>query len=418
MRANAPPRAHPIVATEPPLAAISVEQVTRIADIHSAEWDRLAGASVPVSHGLLRTIEETNITGHAARYFLARRNMELVGAIVCHIEEDSNAEGAIPIGGHRLDRMMLGRLAAFGRTSRVVTLPCLMCGTQMGTCDPLIVRHGTSGAESARIAKALVDAIERTAERKDWTVCFRQVRREGSPLEAALTKRGYLRGAELPTACLELDPAWQCFGDYRQHLKKSHPHTAKTIQGEMNRKTKIGLTIEQIDDPTPHQETFHGLMEAHNVSHNGKPWPFRAEFFERLKERLGERAAIFGAKLDGQWVGVAVSVQGAAEVVGSMIGIDREANRGAAVYFNLAYNHLIEQSIAARRHRIYYGPLLWDLKARRGCRPLETDFYLKGNSRLQQLILRPLVSVRTKKHNAISAPLRGSESRRETISKQ
>jgi predicted N-acyltransferase len=414
VRVSAVRAANPILAPEPALAAISVERVTSIADVHTAEWDRLAGANVLQSHGLLRTIEETNLTRHAARYFLARRNMELVGAIVCHIEEDSNSEGAIPIGGHRLDRMMLGRLARFGRTSRVVSLPCLMCGTQMGTCDPLMLREGTSAAESARIAEALVDAIERSAERKGWTVCFRQVRQNGSPLAAALMKREYLRGAELPTACLEIDPVWRSFEDYRQHLKRSHPHTAKTILGEMNRKTKAGLRIEQIDDPGLHRETLHRLMEAHNLSHNGKPWPFRAEFFERLKERLGDRASIYGAKMDGQWVGVAVNVQGGTEVVGSMIGIDREAKRGAAVYFNLAYNHLIEQSVCARRQRIYYGPLLWDLKARRGCRPVEADFYLKGNSRLQQMILRPLVHVRTKTHDAISAPLRCHEGNRKT----
>ena len=413
VRATATRAAHPIAEVESPLAAISVEQCASIAEVDAAEWDRVAGASVLASHGLLRTIDETNITGHAARYFLARRNMELVGAIVCHIEEDANNDGAIPIGGHRLDRMMLGRLASLGRTSRVVALPCLMCGTQIGTADPLILRRGTGAAESARIAEALLEAIESTARRKGWSVCFRQVKREGSPLAAELTRRGYLRGAELPTACLELDPEWRSFDDYRRHLKKSHPHTAKTILGEVNRKKKVGLTIEHIDDPGPHRETFHRLMQAHNVSHNHKPWPFQAEFFGRLKERLGERAEILGAKVDGRWVGVTINMQGGTEVVASMIGIDCEANRAAAVYFNLAFNHLIEESIATRRHRIYYGPLLWDLKARRGCHPAETDFYLKGQNRLQQTILRPLVHVRTKKHNAISSPLRRCEGKPE-----
>jgi len=95
VRVSAVRAANPMVATEAPPAAISVERVTSIADVHASEWDRVAGANVLQSHGLLRTIEESNITGHAARYFLARRNMELVGAIVCHIEEDSNEEGAM-----------------------------------------------------------------------------------------------------------------------------------------------------------------------------------------------------------------------------------------------------------------------------------------------------------------------------------
>ena len=387
-------------------AAIAIEELRSIADVDANEWDRMAGESALWSHGLLSTMEETTITGHAARYFLARKNLELAGAIVCHLEESSNGDGAVPVGGHRLDKMMLGKFAKFARYSRIVTFPCLMCGTQLSTRDPLVIRGGTSAAESGRIADALVEAIEQTAQREGWTVCFREVPREGSPLGAALTKRGYLRGAELPTACLELDPEWHSFDSYRQSLKKQHPHTAKTILSEVKRAKKAGLVIERIDDPAPHKEALHRLMEAHNTTHNGKPWPFRAEFFEEFKARMGNRAEIHGAKLDGRWVGVAVNTQGSGDVVGSMIGIDTEANRSAAVYFNLAYNHLIAESIASGRRRIYYGTLLWDLKARRGCGAREADFYLKGKTRLQQALLGPLVRVRSAKHDEISAPLR------------
>jgi predicted N-acyltransferase len=282
-------------------AEISIEQCRRIAEIDAKEWDRVAGESVLASHGLLSTIEETRAISHASRYFLARRNGQLVGAVICHLEEGSNPEGAVPIGGHRLDKMMLGRLAKLGRYSGTLSLPCLMCGTQIGTRDPLIVRPGISEPEKTRIAEALVEAIDRAARRERWTVCFRQVNRAGSPLEPILTERGYLRGAELPTACLELEPQWTAFDGYRQHLKKVHPSTAKTIGNETNRAKKTGLVIERIDEPGPHREELHGLINRHELQHNSRPWPFRAEFFEKLKTRLGDGAAFYSARWTENW---------------------------------------------------------------------------------------------------------------------
>ena len=46
------------------------------------------------------------------------------------------------LGAHRLDRMLFGKLADPARYLRLVSFPCLMCGTQISTGEPVLIRKG------------------------------------------------------------------------------------------------------------------------------------------------------------------------------------------------------------------------------------------------------------------------------------
>jgi predicted N-acyltransferase len=80
-------------------------------------------------------------------------------------------------------------------------------------------------------------------------------------------------------------------------LFKTHPRTAKNIKGELNRAKQAGLMIEQLDEPAPYRERLHRLLDAHYVRLNRKPFAYRAEFFNQLKARLGDRAVIYVARI-------------------------------------------------------------------------------------------------------------------------
>ena len=387
---------------EPPL----IDSVASISQVDPAEWTQLAGENILANYGLLRLIEETRVSPHPSRYFLARDSKGLAGAVICHVEDRKNADGAVLLGAHRLDRMLFGKLADPARHLHMVSFPCLMCGTQISTAEPILIRKGADAAERKRITRALVDAIESAARREGWAVCFRQVKREGSIIAEVLAERGYLRGFELPTACLELGEEWKSFADYRKHLKESHPSTSDTISKEVKRGKKAGLVMEQIDKPEEVSASLHRLLEEHNIRHNQKPFSVRKEFFDRLKASMGERAVIYTAKIGEQLVGVQVKFQSGEDVIAWMIGIDQEAARTAATYFNLSYNRLIEDAITDGYRRIYYGPLLWEVKARRGCKAVEADFYLRARNGLQKAILRPLLEMRSKRNDALSAEIR------------
>jgi predicted N-acyltransferase len=383
-----------------------IEIVASISEVDPAVWAQLAGENILANYGLLRLVEETRVSPHPSRYFLARDSKGLAGAVICHLEDSKNADGAVLLGAHRLDRMLFGKLADAARHLHMVSFPCLMCGTQISTAEPILIRKSADIPESKRIARALVEAIEATARREGWAVCFRQVKRESSVVAEVLTERGYLRGSEFPTACLELGAEWKSFADYRKHLKESHPSTSDTISKEVKRGKKAGLVMEQLDKPEEVSASLHRLLEEHNVRHNQKPFAVRKEFFDRLKANMGEKAVIYTAKIGEQLVGVQVKFQSGEDVIAWMIGIDQEAARTAATYFNLSYNRLIEDAIAEGYRRIYYGPLLWEVKARRGCKAAEADFYLRARNGLQKAILRPLLDMRSKRNDAISAELR------------
>jgi predicted N-acyltransferase len=383
-----------------------VESIASISEVSPADWDQLAGENILVNYGLLRLIEETRTNPHASRYFLARDSEGIAGAVICHLEDKNNEDGAVLVGAHRLDRMLLGKFGDLARHLGVVTFPVLMCGNQIGPVDPVLVRRDASPTESRRIVEILVKAIERAARAEHWTICFRQVGGEDSPIRQILAERGYLRGSEVPTAYLELPPEWRSIEDYKGYIKKAHPNTARNVTKEMGKAKRMGLSIEVVEKPEEFRRELHELLEAHNLRLNKKPFPVRVDFFDRLKARMGDKAVITTARLNGALCGVQVRFQSGEDVVAWMIGIDESMGHGVAAYFNLNYNFTIETLIATGYRRINYGPLLWDVKERRGCRCLDTDFYLRGRNWLQTEILRPVVRMRMRRNDALSAGIR------------
>jgi len=385
---------------------ISIEQFRSITEIDAAEWAHLAGTNVLAHHGLLRTIEETGIGRHGCRYFVARNETGPLGAIVSRIEDKAHADGTIPLGGHRLDKMLFGKFATAARYAGVIGLPCLVCGNPLGPSEPVLVRPGATAPESKRIVEALVRAVELAARREKWSICFRQVGRGESSIAQVLTERGYLRGSELPTAYLDLKPEWLSFADYRKHLKKAHSKMATNVNRELSKAKRVGLVIETVEAPEACSQELHSLIEAHNLRHNGKPCPVHVDFFKNIKGRMGDAIAITTARVGGALCAVQVRLQAGSEMVAWMTGIDDKVAREASAYFNLNYNHTIEYMIAAGYRRINYGALLWDVKARRGCMALESDFYFHSRNPLQRAVLKPLIKVRSQRNDALSAPIR------------
>jgi hypothetical protein len=79
----------------------------------------------------------------------------------------------------------------------------------------------------------------------------------------------------------------------------------------------------------------------------------------------------------------------------------------------------MEDSIAAGHRRIYFGKLVYDVKARRGCCCVETDSYLRVLSRFQQQVLRALWPLRSWRHDSMSAALRrGKQERDDDVASQ
>jgi len=374
---------------------ISIEQIESITQIDASEWDQLAGRRVLASYGWLRTMLDTQCSPNSPRYFLARTAAGLVGAVVCELHDSSSTSD--------MRALLFGRLGKPAACLSLSPLPSLVCGARIGMLEPILVRGDITGEDRERVTLKLVQAVEETARGNGWTVCFRGVSPRRSPgidhslIVEVLANRGYLRSPELPAASLELCPGWRCFADFRRHLKKTHPRTATNLNVEINRAKRNGLVIEQLDNPEPHSDRLHHLMDSHYRRLNRQPFMFRPEFFDRLKARLGERAVIYVARIGTTIIGASIALRDDDEVFFPMIGVDHDSSRLAAVYFNLGYNRPIEDSIAAGHRRIYFGKSAYDTKARRGCIRVETDFYLRVWSRLHERALRAFFILRSRR---------------------
>jgi predicted ATP-grasp superfamily ATP-dependent carboligase len=360
---------------------IDIETVESVTAVDPLEWNGLAPRGLFASHGWLRTLEETYLDAVGYRYVLARRSGELLAALACQRYEPGPA-----------DQFLFGPATPLARGLRLAGGPTLVCGTRIGTAEPVLLKPSLSPAFRAASLEALLRALEEEARRTGSMVLVRHVS-PGSATADSLRRWGFLRTREMPIAYLDLP--WKSFAEFRRHLGREHPSTEKSMRWEINRGRRAGFVIEGLDDPRPWQETLHRLLDAHYRRLNGIAFPFRPTFLARLKAHLGERAVVTVARHQDDILGVTVGLRDGQIMSVPMIGVDPERGRHGALYFNLGINWPIERAIAAGGRRLYLGKMLYDLKIRRGCRLVRTDVYVRGRSRLHQAMLSPLVALRS-----------------------
>jgi predicted N-acyltransferase len=257
-----------------------------------------------------------------------------------------------------------------------------------------MVRPGCAAELRARVELALVEHVEALARSGGRTLCFRGLP-AGSTLGALIGQRGYLRGREMPSSYLDLH--FGSFAEYRRSLRSTHARIYKVLAQERNRGRRHGLVIGAVDDPRPLREELHRLLDEHWRRLNGRPFPYHAGFLERVKANLGERATISTARIGTEVVGVAVLLHAPAAMYVPIVGMDPRRGRPSSAYFNLVYNHPIEQGIQTGTPRLHMGKMQYLVKRRRGCRLLELDFHLRPRNRLQAMALRGLLPLRSRR---------------------
>jgi Acetyltransferase (GNAT) domain len=268
---------------------------------------------------------------------------------------------------------LLGRLAPLARRLRLSLLPALVCAPY----------RGHMGHLPCRDRAALLDYVEALADRLGLPIHFPRVLDEDEEFCRLLIARGYNRTAHEPVAMI--DVVWDSSDDYLASLRRSARSNAKT---ELRRNRIAGVSICEIDDVASSAERIHQLVNDHNVRRNGVGVPFGPAFLPALKASLSDRAVFYGAIHAGELVGISVALHQADTVMMPFIGLDER--RGEFTYFNLAFYRPIADAIAAGRRRLFLGTMLYEMKARRGCRILPTSFFHRGGSTVAHLVAKPL----------------------------
>lgn len=359
-----------------------------------SEWDELAGGRIQTSYQWLRLIEKTSAFPVQIRCFLARESGELQAAVFLWRQPQSE-------GPFNLDVVLLGRLHRAARFLGFSAQRTLISGELFGYGPTILFRNSTTVKEQVRLFSRLLAFIEETACKEGCLLCFRGIAAERHGLTELLSSRGYLSSPELPVCYLDIQ--WNSFAGYLRSVKSRNPGMAKSIRNEINRGRRGGIIIQRVDNPAPVCTRLHELVDAHYRRLNGRPFPFRPEFFGELKSRLGDRVVLYAATKQERIVGCLVMLCGEDGATLPIIGIDNEYVRRDAVYFNLAYNYPIRDSIEACFRRLYLGRLVYESKLRRGCLLSHTNMYLKAGSRVGDWFLRPILAARSLKlHNAFN----------------
>jgi uncharacterized protein len=344
----------------------SLEIIRSVRGIATSEWDSVVAGNVTGRHGWLLAVEEAGLEGIEPHYVLHREGRQLVGVAICYLNR-----GGQP--GLSPDDVLLGRLRPVARRLGVSFSPALMCAPYRG--------YGVQLFGVTR--EALLDGMEALARAEALPVYLPRVPEEETDLHHSLAERGYHRTVDHPIA--RLDIAWNSFEGYLDAL--GHKGRAM-VRHEMKRNQRAGVVIREIDEPWAVAPRLHELVQAHHLRRNGTCLPFPPSLLPRLKELLGRSCIIYGAFKGGELVGFTVLLRDGHTGFLPFVGIDG-AGKGDFIYFNLCYYRPIADAIMGGLRRLFFGILLYDLKARRGCRIVRTSLFYKGAAPAWHLAVGP-----------------------------
>jgi len=355
-----------VVPMHAPVAAafdelMSVDRISRISD---SLWDAAAGGDVLASRGWLAALEQAGIAGLQPHY-LMRQSANGPCAAVCY-------EAPATAAGSDFNCYLLGRLYPLSRRIGLSFAPALVCAPYRGYSGHLLGPDPT----------AAIAMVEDLAAKRRLPVVLTRILDEDTELRDLLLARAYHRTVFGPVA--RLDVTWSSFEGYLATLRKS---ARGTVRDEMRRCREAGVAIAEIDDPSALAAELYALATAHNRRRNGTGLPFSEAFFPALKVALGQQAVFYGAFHGQDLLGFALFLRDDSTAHALYIGM-RERKEHFA-YFNLAYYRPIIDAIGGGLRQINFGTMLYELKARRGCRILPTSIYYRASSRARHLALTP-----------------------------
>lgn len=327
-----------------------------------------------MSHGWLQTMEETFIADVEHLYFMVLDDDVLVGA-ACYIHRPTD-----DVFG--MDDAIFGRYKPLARRLGFSALPALICGPLRAYGQHFIYHADLKSSQRREVATALFDAIERVAANRRLSIGFNNVMVEQRELARQLDERGYGRTINFPLNYADI--RWKTLAEYRRFLAK------RKLTREINKNQKEGVSITRLQTVGNHADRLHQLLDGNFQKYNGKSLTMRSDFAARCKKHLGNNAIIYVAIKNGNIVGTTILFHRGGIAYVSDVGVDHDTCGNDFTYFNLTYYRPFADAIAMGIERIYYGTMMYTMKAKRGCSAVETSLFYRPRSRLLQIASAPL----------------------------
>ena len=330
---------------------------------------------VYMSYGWLRVIEESFLSPVEHCYFLVRANGDLLGGAVCHVHSPTR-------DSFTLDDSVFGRFKPLASRLGLSVLPSLVCGPLRGYGQHFIYQPQLRAAERSVVASALFDALERWAAHRRLSISFNNVMAGETELIELLDSSGFSQTVNFPLNYLEV--RWQDPAGYRKLLAR------RKLVREINRNRREGVEIMQLEDVEPHADRLHELLNDNYVKYNDTPLPVQKRFIGLCKKYLGPETIVYIARKKGEIIGTIVLFHRNSVAYVTDVGVDHRASGNDFTYFNLAYYQPIFDSIEMKMKRIYYGTLMYTMKAHRGCSTTDIFLYHRPRKHLLRWLFVPL----------------------------
>jgi predicted N-acyltransferase len=336
---------------------VSIQVVSRIAELPAAEWDACAGDDNPfVSHAFLAALEEsgsaTAETGWLPQHLaIADERGRLVGCAPLYLKSHSYGEYVFDWGWADAYERAGGRY--YPKLQGAVPFTPV-------TGPRLLVRPD---AVRAAVAEALIAGMVELAERHGVSSLHVTFPEHGD--WRALGAAGFLRRSGLQYHWVN-----RGYEDFDAFLATLTSRKRKAIRKERRKVAESGVVLRRLAGAAiepGHWDAFHRFYLATADRKWGEPYLNRA-FFQRLGESLAERVVLVLAEQDGVAVAGALNLRGRTALYGRNWGC---LGQYRFLHFEACYYQAIEHAIAERLETVEAGAQ-GEHKIQRGYLPVET----------------------------------------------
>jgi hypothetical protein len=298
---------------------------------------------------------------------------------------------------YRLDTPLQGAWRPFGdwlsrNVPKLVSLRLMGLGSPLADRCHFGIAAELGASERGRVAAALLDGFERhAAEENVPLLAIKDLAdRDAVDLRGPLTEAGYTHIAGLPVAVLELP--FKCETDYIASLSANNRSTLRRkLKGAGEVRVELVRSIAGLED-----EIFalYESTRAHSRFDYGDFEQLSPEYFKRVMENLGDRAACILCWVDGRLLAFKLLFIEPGRVIDKFFGMRYPEGRQHNLFF-VSWMRAIQFCIEHGITRYQSGQTAYEQKVRLGSRLDNLSVYFRHRGRVSNRIFKtfaPLIA--------------------------
>lgn len=208
-----------------------------------------------------------------------------------------------------------------------------------------------------------------------------------------------------PDLIFDIDPAWNTFNDYLNSVVSKYRVRTKKV---LKNGTKLSVKDLDLHAIQKQEKEIYQLYK--NVMSNAtfKLAEINNSYFQNFKKAYPKHFFVRGFYLEGKLVGIISYFEDTNCLYLNFIGLNYSLNREYSIYQRILYD-AIKQGILAEKKQIHFGRTASEIKTSVGAKPVKAYSFLKHNSKIPNLAIKPLTSYLKPKPFEIRHPFKSEQ---------